>query len=88
MLILFLHPNLIWLQSQVITHPYIQTVNIIVNMIVFAKVNLKIYYPPPYYHQIWHHQDGDTELLKNEIKIYSIGKKLMQIIWIRLKLQQ
>ena len=57
-------------------------------MIVFAKVNLKIYYPPPYYHQIWHHQDADTELLKNEIKIYSIGKKLMQIIWIRLKLQQ
>ena len=51
-------------------HPYCKY------QIVFAKINLKIYYPPPYYHQIRHYQDADLIRRAKD----STGKKLMQII--------
>ena len=31
---------------------------------VFAKFNLRIYYPPPYPQEIWHYKQANTELIR------------------------
>ena len=31
------------------------------HQIVFAKINLKIYYPPPYEREIWHYEKANAE---------------------------
>ena len=31
---------------------------------VFAKFNLKIFYPPPYEHEIWHYNKANTDLIR------------------------
>ena len=30
---------------------------------IFAKFNLKIYYPPPYSREVWHYKKADTDLI-------------------------
>ena len=40
----------------------------------FGKFNLKIYYPPPDYCQVWHYQEADTELIRRAIDLFD-GKK-------------
>ena len=37
------------------------------HQIVFAKVNLQIYYPPRYPREIWHYKQTNTELIRREI---------------------
>ena len=34
---------------------------------VFAKINLKIYYPPPYKCEIWHYEKANTDLIHRSI---------------------
>ena len=37
------------------------------HQIVFAKTNLKIYYPPPYERGIWHYEKTNTDLIRRSI---------------------
>ena len=37
------------------------------HQIVFAKINLKIYYPPPYERQIWHYEKANADLIRRSI---------------------
>ena len=32
--------------------------------IVYAKLNLQIYFPPPYLREVWYYKDANTELIK------------------------
>ena len=34
------------------------------HQIVFAKINLKIYYPPPYKREIWHYEKANADLIR------------------------
>ena len=34
---------------------------------VFAKINLKIYYPPPYEGEIWHYEKANADLIRRSI---------------------
>ena len=37
------------------------------HQIIYAKFNLKIYYPPPYEREIWHYQKANTENTRKAI---------------------
>ena len=37
------------------------------HQIVFAKINLKIYYPPPYEREIWHYEKENADLIRRLI---------------------
>ena len=37
------------------------------HQIVFAKINLKIYYPPPYERDIWHYEKANADLIRRSI---------------------
>ena len=37
------------------------------HQIVFAKINLKIYYPPPYECEIWHYKKANANLIHRSI---------------------
>ena len=37
------------------------------HQIVFAKINLKIYYPPPYEREIWHYEKANADLICTSI---------------------
>ena len=37
------------------------------HQIVFAKINLKIYYPPPYKRKIWHYEKANADLICGSI---------------------
>ena len=37
------------------------------HQIVFAKINLKIYYPPPYERDIWHYEKTNADLIRRSI---------------------
>ena len=34
---------------------------------IFAKFDLKVYYPPPYEREVWHYQEADVILIRPEI---------------------
>ena len=38
--------------------------------IIFAKLNLKIQYSPPYFRDLWHYQDANTNLTRRAIDIF------------------
>ena len=42
------------------------------HQIVFAKINLKVYYPLPYEREIWHYEKANTDL---------IGRSIDQFPW-------
>ena len=47
------------------------------HQIIFAKFNLKIHhlkYQPPYYRQVWHYQEADTELIRQAIDLFDWRK--------------
>ena len=44
------------------------------HQIVFAKFNLKINYPPPYYRQVWYYQEADTGLIRRAIDLFDWKK--------------
>ena len=37
------------------------------HQIVFAKINLKIYHPPPYERDIWHYEKANADLIRRSI---------------------
>ena len=37
------------------------------HQVVYAKFNLKIYYPPQYYREVWHYKDANIELIRKAI---------------------
>ena len=39
---------------------------------IYVKLNLKIYYPPPYEREIWHYEKANTE---------NIRKPIDQLLW-------
>ena len=40
------------------------------HQIIFAKFNLEIIFPPPYFREVWHYQDGNTDLIRRPINIF------------------
>ena len=41
------------------------------HQVIYAKFNLKIYYPPPYEREVWHYQNADINAIKKAIKGFS-----------------
>ena len=44
------------------------------HQIIFAKFNLKIYYPPPYLREVWHYKEANTDLIKQAISNFNKEK--------------
>ena len=40
------------------------------HQIIFAKFNLGIHYPPPYFREVWHYQDANTNLIRRAITMF------------------
>ena len=40
------------------------------HQIIFAKFNLEIHYPPPYFRDVWHYQDVNTDLIRRAIDMF------------------
>ena len=38
------------------------------HQLVYVKFNLKVWYPPPYEHKIWHYQHANTDQIKRAIE--------------------
>ena len=41
------------------------------HQIIFAKFNLKIYYPPPYLREVWHYKEANADLIKRAISNFN-----------------
>ena len=37
------------------------------HQIIYAKFNLKIYYPPPYEREVWHYQEANIDAIRTAI---------------------
>ena len=46
------------------------------HQIVFAKCDLKIYYPPPYELEVWHYQEADSILIRRAIHEFNWKRAL------------
>ena len=44
------------------------------HQIIFAKFNLKIYYPPPYLREVWHYKEANADLIKRAISSFKWEK--------------
>ena len=44
------------------------------HQIIFAKFDLKIYYPPPYLRDIWHYKEANTDLIERTISNFNWEK--------------
>ena len=42
--------------------------------VVYAKFNLKIYYSPQYYREVWHYKDANIELIRKAINGFNWQK--------------
>ena len=40
------------------------------HQIIFAKFNLEIIFPSPYFRDVWHYQDGNTDLIRRPIDMF------------------
>ena len=60
------HPNLV-MQSGVhpSLHPNCH------HQIIYAKFNLKVYYPPPYEREIWHYQQANIDHIRKAMDQFS-----------------
>ena len=38
------------------------------NQLIYAKNNLKVFYPPPYEREIWHYQPVNVDLIQQAIE--------------------
>ena len=43
---------------------------------IYNKLNLKIYYPPPYEREIWHYKNASIDLIQRTINYYSWERPL------------
>ena len=55
-------PNIV---SESGVHPSLYTM--CHHQIVYAKISLKIYFPPPYEREVWHYKRAQTELIKSSV---------------------
>ena len=46
------------------------------SQIIFAKFDLKIYYPPPYKREVWHYQEADAILIRRAIHEFNWKRAL------------
>ena len=44
------------------------------HQIIFAKVNFKIYYPPPYLREVWYYKEANADLIKQAINNFNWEK--------------
>ena len=44
------------------------------HQIVFAKFNLKVYYPPPYLRKVWHYKEANADLIQRKINNFNWEK--------------
>ena len=59
-------PNLIF---DSVTHPSLYpNCN---HQIIYAKINLKIHYPPPYTHEVWQYKDSNDDLIRRAINQFN-----------------
>ena len=49
------------------------------HQIVFAKFDLKIYYPPPYEREVWHYQEADSILIRRAIHEFNWKRALSNL---------
>ena len=40
------------------------------HQIILAKFNLEIHYPPPYFREVWHYHDANTDLIRRAIDMF------------------
>ena len=40
------------------------------HQIIFSKFNLEIHYPPPYFRDVWHYQDANTDPVRQAIDMF------------------
>ena len=45
--------------------------------IIFVKFNLEINYPPPYFRDVWHYQDANTDLIRRAIDMLDWDKAVV-----------
>ena len=38
--------------------------------VIYAKFNLKVHYPPPYEHEVWHYKEVDTDLIRQSVEMF------------------
>ena len=62
-----LQPNLI---TESGVHPFLHSNSH--HQIIFAKFKLEIRYPPPYFREVWHYQDVNTDLIRQVIDMFDI----------------
>ena len=46
---------------------------------VFAKFDLKVYYPPPYEREVWHYQEADVNLIRRAIHGFNWKRALSNL---------
>ena len=49
------------------------------HQIIYAKFNLKIYYPPPYEREIWHYQKANIENIRKAIDHFPWATRFVNI---------
>ena len=49
------------------------------HQIIYAKINLKVFYPPPYEREIWHYQRANVDLIQRAIEQFSWEKSFRNL---------
>ena len=49
------------------------------HQIIYAKINLKVFYPSPYEREIWHYQRANVDLIQREIEQFSWEKSFRNL---------
>ena len=49
------------------------------HQMIFAKINLKVFYPPPYEREIWHYQRADVDQIQQAIEQFSWEKSFRNL---------
>ena len=49
------------------------------HQIIYAKINLKVFYPPPYESEIWHYQRANVDLIQRTIEQFSWEKSFRNL---------
>ena len=49
------------------------------HQIIYAKINFKVFYPPPYEREIWHYQREDVDQIQQAIEQFSWEKSFRNV---------
>ena len=49
------------------------------HQLIYAKINLKVFYPPSYEHEIWHYQLANVDLIQRAIEQFSWEKSFRNL---------